>query len=1010
MKNVIKTISYIAAAAFAVIAIAMVTTSTAFAAGLFAPSGSLNTGGNAGGSGECAIAMLGNYTTGDGIVTSSSQELCWNKNNLTAEAGDVMNLKIKLKNNGSSAISNAKFKVSGFSQTSNTQSGANFNVTLSGGGVNSESDSVSFDIAGPDQTITYLGYQERYYDNGSQGSAYQSTSTTVFSTGRGIQGGTLDAGDYVYVTLAFEVGEAAVISYNPSVDISGPTSVVSGTPVTLNWSQNNGDADYCSDFTSTPSVSTWNNNNNLNGSETFTLNSTGTYNFSVTCYAPDGTSDTDTHTVTVTSGGGGNAPSVNIYASDQTIDLGDFVNIEWDIDDATSCVFDADPNFAGFNNQSNPNDGFLPNLALSQTTEFEITCSGQNGLTDSDSVTVFVDTNNGGNAPSVSISASDQSIDLGDFVTLEWNIDNATSCMFDADPNYSTFNNQASPNDGSLGFVLLDEDTTFEIVCSGQNGQTDSDSVTVNVSDNGNNEEEPDADTDQPDDVDEDSARLEGSVDMNDFNNGDVFFVYGQNEDDVEDAEEEDEYSDIDTNGQDIRKVRTENNVNGDDDYSERVTGLDANETYYFRICVEYIDEDGDEALECGSVEDFETDNDFQSIPGPGDGGVDQVINPLVVTLPESSLTGTSVIVNAGYNANGCENFSTQFLLGTNTNNMNVSTSIASRGNSSGIMREAVSGLVAGVTYYTRAVGFCNGIPVYGDFESFRTPGRVFPVTPTPVRPVTPTIVTTTLEAGSGLGCLGLEITNNTDGVSRGQTLVYNVRWENVCEQDFEDAVINVQLADELEFLSTTRGTYAGKTEHSVIADLGDIDAEEDGEMMITVRVRPGANLGEVIIVEANLGGDGIGVGVNDTAIEFDFDQVYETGFVGGAASAFLAGFFTSVWGWLLTLLLLAAIILAARFFYVNGRREERRNGYYGYAPAYAQAPAYQQPQYMMHAPQQPMQPAHQAPMYAPAPTAPMAQAPANLPEMNTMNAASQMAQAPDYTVYRPAPFDGSQN
>lgn len=928
MKNVIKTISYIAVAAFAVVAIAMVTASSASAAAEFA-NGNLSTGQSASGNGECPIAMIGNATTGEGVHTGSG-EPCWGTQNITADAGDTVNLKIKLKNLGASGehIGNAKFRVTGFNPNSTTPvSGENFTVTLSGNGVVSASSTIGFSINGNSQTLTYLGYQERYYDvsiGGYVGSAFQNSSTGVFGNGQIINANTLEAGDYVYITMAFKVGNASTPDYNPTVTVSGPNSVTSGSSATISWSTNN-DVDECT-FTSSPSVSQWNTNTAISGSESYVLNQTTI--FTATCYAPDGTQVQDSHTVNVTNGGG-NLPQVTIDASDTSITLGDKVNISWTIDNATSCVYDATPNFSTFDGQGGTNDSTLMNITLSQDTEFTITCTNQYG-SDTDYVTVYV-------------------------------------------------------NDG-----------------------------------NGNNGDEPDATTDNAQDVDNNSAELNGSVDMNDFNNGFVFFVYGQNESDVEDVEDEDAYSDIDNDGQDLRKVKADgdlDSIDGEEDYSENVSGLDTNKTYYFRTCVEYVDADGDDALACGKVKKFNTNgNSTVVINQPNNGGVDPVINPLAVTLPESNVTQNSVILNGGYNANGCQNFSTQFYLGTSTSNMNIHTSIVSRGNTSGIMRESIAGLAAGTTYYSRAVGFCNGIPVYGDFEQFRTPGNaVFSssnsstVSRAVVSNATKTITSTTLDAGSGLGCLDLEITNNTDGVSRGQTVVYNVQWTNLCKQDFEDAVIDVKLAEGLEFLATTRGTYSGIKENSVIADLGDIQSQEEGEMVITARVRPAANLGDVLVVEANLGGDGIGNGIQDTAIEFDFDQVYETGFGGLAAAAFGSGFlFGSVWGWLLILLLLAGLILAARYFYVNGKRDER-NGYYGYAPAYAQAPVYQQPQYMMQAPQQPMYHAPQAPMYAPV-AAPMAPAPANLPNMNMMHAAPVAPVAPEYVPYRPAPFDGSQN
>jgi hypothetical protein len=130
-----------------------------------------------------------------------------------------------------------------------------------------------------------------------------------------------------------------------------------------------------------------------------------------------------------------------------------------------------------------------------------------------------------------------------------------------------------------------------------------------NYNDNGNyNGNLPDVETDRADDIDDHSAELNGSVDMNDFRNGLVFFVYGEDENDVEDVDREDSYRDIDERGDDLQKFTVDSDLDGDDDYSRRITGLDDDTEYFFRICVEFEDDDDDERLVCGEVEDFETD------------------------------------------------------------------------------------------------------------------------------------------------------------------------------------------------------------------------------------------------------------------------------------------------------------------------------------------------------------------------------------------------------------------
>lgn len=122
------------------------------------------------------------------------------------------------------------------------------------------------------------------------------------------------------------------------------------------------------------------------------------------------------------------------------------------------------------------------------------------------------------------------------------------------------------------------------------------------------NEDAPEVTTDDAEDVSENRAELYGEVDMQDFEDGIVFFVYGEDEDMVEDVEDEDMYSDVDTDGDDLQKVKVASRFDGDDDFMAVVTGLDEDTDHYFRLCVEYEDEDNDERLVCGNVESFETD------------------------------------------------------------------------------------------------------------------------------------------------------------------------------------------------------------------------------------------------------------------------------------------------------------------------------------------------------------------------------------------------------------------
>lgn len=123
-----------------------------------------------------------------------------------------------------------------------------------------------------------------------------------------------------------------------------------------------------------------------------------------------------------------------------------------------------------------------------------------------------------------------------------------------------------------------------------------------------NDDETPDVTTYSADNVDDNRAVLRGAVDMNDFDNGIAFFVYGEDEDQIDEAADESTYRSIDINGNKLRKVQVDSNLDNNRSFRLTVSGLNDNTDHYFRMCVQYEDEDGDDTLECGDVESFETD------------------------------------------------------------------------------------------------------------------------------------------------------------------------------------------------------------------------------------------------------------------------------------------------------------------------------------------------------------------------------------------------------------------
>lgn len=110
-------------------------------------------------------------------------------------------------------------------------------------------------------------------------------------------------------------------------------------------------------------------------------------------------------------------------------------------------------------------------------------------------------------------------------------------------------------------------------------------------------------------DITDHEALLRGSVNMKEFEDGLVFFVYGEDADQVEEITDEyDSYSDIDEDGDDLQKVIVDRNHNRAANFEYEVRGLDSDSTIYYAIGVEYEDDDGDLVLVMGDVLDFDTE------------------------------------------------------------------------------------------------------------------------------------------------------------------------------------------------------------------------------------------------------------------------------------------------------------------------------------------------------------------------------------------------------------------
>jgi hypothetical protein len=121
-------------------------------------------------------------------------------------------------------------------------------------------------------------------------------------------------------------------------------------------------------------------------------------------------------------------------------------------------------------------------------------------------------------------------------------------------------------------------------------------------------DEQPKVTTGRASDIGLYSATIEGSVDMNDFRDGTVFFVYGEDRDEIRDITKEySRYNRIKERGDDLQKVRVDYDLDRFDEYTLEIDDLDLDTRHYYAIGTEYEDENDDETLKLGSIRSFTT-------------------------------------------------------------------------------------------------------------------------------------------------------------------------------------------------------------------------------------------------------------------------------------------------------------------------------------------------------------------------------------------------------------------
>ncbi len=601
-----------------------------------------------------------------------------------------------------------------------------------------------------------------------------------------------------------------------------------------------------------------------------------------------------------------------------------------------------------------------------------------------------------------------------------------------------------------------------------------------------NPSETPEAETLGYDNVTKHSADVDGRVKMNNINDGRVFFVYGEDESLISSVSSDyNKYSEVPDGSDNINKIEVDNN-NDQNSWklygNVHLSGLDADETIYYRICVQYREDDGTGPyrLECGNVRDFDTDSDSQSasvdirtlpVDSYGktaaticgdlvDNGGDSSIRTWMEYRKASSTSSYSkthkvnrgetnycdtvrgLTPNTRYAYRACADggycgniryFTTKnsinngqkpevttgnatdypiyahnaklpgiyvshadratvwFRYGRSTV-LNKTTRKYVKTGAGGLFIHNFTNLKANQRYcYQAVIETVNGTDT-GAVKCFYTKPAYNPgpaPKPKPIEVVVPDnepdIDLSRL--GLGLSLIRLEIDDNRETVQKGESVTYEVRWENISDINLNNIDLNVEIPREIQITSTSRGVL-DQDRNAIFYTIDRLDAGEKNSMTVTGVVVDG-NLGDALTAEATTAFDNPINQAKENATDYDVDEFTVLTAL-GTASVFGLGNITLL-GWLTILLGLFIVFLVARWLYLE-REELRAQAYVnGYGRTPYMAPVDNRYDYIP-APQAPVRDAHYVEPVAPvAPTQP-----------STSNNTPSTGERTDYRPYRP--------
>lgn len=534
----------------------------------------------------------------------------------------------------------------------------------------------------------------------------------------------------------------------------------------------------------------------------------------------------------------------NFTANPSSITSGDSSVLNWSTSNCTNVVISN----LGYNV---PTSG-LQTVYPTDTKTYVLSASGTNGISVTRSATVYVNNNDNNHCTITSFTASDTSIQDGDSTVLRWNTNECDHVRL------STFSGNLSQSGSKT--VYPSDDTTYILTAYSTNGGTDTDSVRIYVDNNNDNN---------------------SSCYINSFTSNNIYINSGD-------------------------PVTLRWNTTGCSNATISNLGynvpLSGSQIVYPTSTTNYVLNAYGNNSQSRSIQVNVNYNNPIIVP---------VYNTNVVTTVATNISQTGAQLNGLITStNYVNNSNVHFEYGKDVTLGSMTTARTTNGNTN--FNELVSNLSPNTIYFFQAVSNgTNGVS-RGAIEIFKTLGYQTGVI-TPVKKVViqgPTVY-------ASASPIMLKIEDKYQAIGVGDTVDYTVYYKNISNSKLKNPMVQVFIPQGVTLINTSIGTYS-ESDKTLSVPIADLNPSDEGVIYLQGRVDSlDVNLAQIvttaILVYTNPNG------AQENAMAYVLNNPKLTGNSLGAAALFGNIFGMSLIGWLIIIILIMLLILLARS--INGRR-----------------------------------------------------------------------------------------